>query len=909
MSTDSTLPEDDQTPPADDNFDANLVDLPIEDELKTSYLTYAMSVIVSRALPDVRDGLKPSQRRILVAMNDLNLSPGSQRVKCAKISGDTSGNYHPHGESVIYPTLVRLAQEWNMRHILIDKQGNFGSIAGLPPAAMRYTEARLSPIASLMLEDLKLDTVDYTPTYDESRLEPTVLPAKFPNLLVNGTSGIAVGMSTSIPPHNLREICDALIRIIEEPSLQLPELLDIVKGPDFPTGGIICGRNAIRQGYATGRSTIVVQAQAEIVEPDKGRNKIIISEIPFQQFRDRVVEKIANLVNDERIKGIAEIRDESDLNDPVRLVIELKKDADPQVVLNLLYKYSPLQDSFSIILLALVDGKPRLLNLKEMLDEFLRHREEVIRRRTEFVLARARKRKHVVEGQLLALADIDKIIQIIRSSNNQAEAKTGLMGVECPASMMREALGDTGFELFQQERGEADAYSLTAVQADAILKMTLGQLVNLEQEKLSNEFAALIDEISEYLRILSDRANIYEIIQEDLVQIRDKYGEERRTEISDIELGDVDLDDLITRERMVVTISHQGYIKRTPTSTYRIQKRGGVGLKGAKTDDEDPIEHLFEASTHDYLLFFSSNGKVYWQKVYGIPQQSRTGRGRAIVNLLNLSGDEQIMDCIAVGDLKVEDSSLIMATKHGLVKKTSLSAYSRPKKGGIIAIKLKEGDELVDVVLAKPGDEIVLSTKKGMAIRFSEADARSMGRNTSGVKGISLSKDDELVGMVVADPEATLLTACENGYGKRTLFGPNLVDIADDDESSSGSRYRTQRRGGKGLKDIKTTQRNGDVIGIVRISDEDEILMISSRGQIQRIKASDMRPMGRNTQGVRIMTLGDDDTIAALVRVPPEELEGEETDPAQIESDLSESKPDSSPESPSEPEPESNSES
>ncbi|MFO0869144.1 MAG: DNA gyrase subunit A [Pirellulales bacterium] len=877
-----------------DNHGGRLVDFAIEDELKQSYLTYAMSVIVSRALPDVRDGLKPSQRRILVAMNDLNLGPTASRVKCAKISGDTSGNYHPHGESVIYPTLVRMAQEWNMRHVLIDKQGNFGSIAGLPPAAMRYTEARLSPIAAAMLGDLDLDTVDFIPTYDERNLEPTVLPSKFPNLLVNGAQGIAVGMATSIPPHNLGEVCDALIRLIDEPDVSIDELLDIVPGPDFPTGGIICGRAGLRRGYHTGRSTITLRARARIEEYKNDRYRIIVNEVPYQQFRDRVVERIAELVNEDKIKGISGIRDESDLHEPVRIVIDIKRDADPDVVLNQLYEFSPIQDSVSLIFLALVDGKPRELNFKELLQEFVRHRVTVIRRRTQFLLSKARKRKHTVEGLLLALANIDEIIRIIRASKTQAEAKVGLMGVECPAALMERALGATGFEQFRLERGVAETYALTAVQAEAILRMTLGQLVNLEQEKLGGEHAQLLAEIAEYLRILGDEQNILDIIKADLREIRNKYADERRTEISGEEIGSVDLEDLITEETMVVTISHNGYIKRTPASVYRAQKRGGKGLKGAKTEDEDPISHLFVASTHAYLLFFTNQGKVYWQKVYDLPQLNRESRGRAIVNLLNLADGERITECVPVRDFDVEGHYLMMATRRGLVKKTPLDDYSRPKKGGIIAIKLREGDELVDVVVTKPGDEIVLSTAKGMAIRFHEADARPMGRNTSGVKGITLRKDDEVVGMVVADPDATLLTVCERGYGKRTNFGPNspyeggeelpaeeesaVVDVPpvveaeeEDEEGSSGARYRTQRRGGMGIRDIKTTQRNGKVIGIIRVDDSDEVLMMTARGKIQRIAASDMSVIGRNTQGVRIMTLDDDDTLAAVVRVPKEE--------------------------------------
>jgi len=877
LSSDEIIPEDDNQ--EDDGYtDGTLIDLPIEDELKNSYLTYAMSVIVSRALPDVRDGLKPSQRRILVAMNDLNLTPGASRVKCAKIAGDTSGNYHPHGEGVIYPTLVRMAQEWNMRHVLVDKQGNFGSIAGLPAAAMRYTEARMSSAASLMLEDIKLDTVDFTPTYDETRTEPTVLPAKFPNLLVNGTSGIAVGMATSIPPHNLREVCEALITLIDDPDTPIMDLMEIVQGPDFPTGGTICGRSGIRKGYLTGRGTVIVRAKASIAELDRGRSQIIISEIPFQQNRDRVVEKIANLVNDGRVKGISGIRDESDLKEPVRIVIDIKRDENPDVVLNLLYKYSNLQETISIILLALVDGKPRTLNLKEMLEEYIRHRVEVIRRRTQFLLAKARRRKHVVEGQLIALADIDEIIKIVRNSSSHADAKTSLMGIECPATMLQRALGDTGFKQFQLERGEADVYHLTAVQADAILRMTLSQLVNLEQEKLGDEHGKLLEEITGYLDILDDRQNILDIIKSDLTTILDKHGDDRRTEISNLELGNVNMDDLITEETMVVSISHRGYIKRIPSSTYKAQRRGGKGLKGATVEEEDPIQHLFVASTHAYLLFFTTKGKVYWQKVYGIPELGRGSKGRAVINLLNLDEGEKILDCIPVRDFKLEDHFLTMATRRGLVKKTDLSSYSRPKKGGIIAIKLKDDDELVDVALVKPGDEIVLSTAEGMAIRFAQEDARPMGRNTSGVKGIKIQDGDSLVGMVVADPEADLLTVCENGYGKRTPFGPNRIDV--DGSESSAKVYRTQNRGGKGLRDIKATERNGKVVDIIRVDDNDEVLMMTKGGKIQRIRAVEISVVGRNTQGVRIMKT-DSDQIAAVVRIPPEEITEEDEAAAQ----------------------------
>lgn len=915
---------DDDLPPVDPNaaapppgdFRDRATDQPIEDELKDSYLTYAMSVIVSRALPDVRDGLKPSQRRILVAMNDLNLGPTAGRVKCAKISGDTSGNYHPHGEAVIYPTLVRMAQEWNMRHVLVDKQGNFGSIAGLPAAAMRYTEARLSPVASMMLEDLDRDTVDFLPTYDERNLEPTVLPSKFPNLLVNGTQGIAVGMATSIPPHNLREVCDGLIRVIDEPEVSIDELLELIPGPDFPTGGQICGRAGIRRGYMTGRSTITVRARAKIEEYKKDRYRIVVTEIPYQALRDVVMAKIAELVNEDKIKGISSVTDYSDLKQPVHIVIECKRDADPEVVLAQLYQFSPLQDSFSIILLALVDGKPRNLTLKQMLEEFLRHRVTVIRRRTQFLLSKARKRKHTIEGLLLALANIDEIIRIIRSSRTVAEAKTGLMNVECPAPLMERALGPDGYKVFTSERGVAESYRLTAVQADAILRMTLSQLVNLEQERLGGEHAELLKEMAEYLRILSDEANIRAIIREDLVEIRKKFGEDRRTELSGEEIGHVDLEDLITEENMVVSLSHKGYIKRTPSSVYRAQRRGGKGLKGAEVEEEDPIEHLFVASTHAYLMFFTNMGKVYWQKVYDLPELKRDSKGRAIVNLLNLSEGEKVADCLAVRDYDLPDHSLIMTTRNGLVKRTPLAQYSRPKKTGIIAINLKEGDELVSVAIAKPGDELILSSAKGQAVRFKQSTVRSSGRNAQGVKGIKLRKGDTCVGMVVAEPDATLLTVCEKGYGKRTTIGPNssIPDVPESElaegeevaetiaeveepagdegegDESSSNRYPTKGRGTMGVRDIKTTDRNGPVVAVAVVRDTDELLMMTARGKLQRISAADISVIGRNTQGVRIMSLDEGDSIVAAVRVSKEE-EGEaaagETTPPTPESPAS----------------------
>ena len=608
-----------------------------------------------------------------------------------------------------------------------------------------------------------------------------------------------------------------------------------------------------------------------------GRARIVVSNIPYQQTRDAVIEKISVLASDGRVAGIADVADHSNLEEPVRIVVDLKKDADPDVVLNQLWKYSPLQDTFSIILLALVDNKPRTLSLKEMLQEFVRHRVIVIRRRTQFLLLKARNRKHTVQGLLLAHANIDEVIRVIRSSKSQLEAKQRLKDeIRCPAAMLQRALGDAGFVQFQEERGVTEEYSLSPVQADAILKMTLGQLVNLEQEKLVEEHAELLAKITSFGEILADESHVYDIIREDCKELVRKLGSKRCTELSDEEVGDVNIEDLIEEETMVVSISHNGYIKRTAASTYRAQRRGGKGVKGAKTDEDDPVKHLFVTSTHDYLLFFTNHGKVHWQKVYNLPQLSRDAKGRAIVNLLNLAEGEKIADCRAIRDFDEPGHYLMMATRKGLVKKTELKAYRRPLKSGMIAIKLKDGDELVDVVVAATGQEVVLATAGGLAIRFKESDARPMGRNTSGVKGITLAGDDQLVGMVIADPEATLLTACANGYGKRTPFGMNNGgangdDQVNGDEGSSGFRYRTQNRGGKGVRDIKTTNRNGPVIGIAGVHDDDELIMMTSRGKIQRIKASDIGAIGRNTQGVRIMSVDRGDTLTAIVRVPREE--------------------------------------
>ena len=852
--------------------------LDIQDEMRDSYLTYAMSVIISRALPDARDGLKPSQRRILVAMNDLRLGPNSSRVKCAKISGDTSGNYHPHGDGSIYPTLVRMGQDWIMRDVLIDKQGNFGSLAGLPPAAMRYTEARLSAVASEMLADIDRDTVDFVPTYDQRNSEPVVLPSRFPNLLVNGSNGIAVGMATSIPPHNLAEVCGSVVRLIDDPEITIDELIEEMPGPDFPTGGVICGESGIRQGYLTGRSTVVLRAKTEFTT-EKKNDVIVVSEIPYLETRDRIREKLEVLVRDEKIKGIARIVDLTDRNVPpwqVRLHIVLKRDADREVVLNQLFQFSPLQSTVSMILLALVGGRPQVLSVKRLLEEFLRHRVDVIRRRTEFLLSEARKRKHTVEGLLIAQIDIDEVIRTIRNSESRVAARDSLQQMRVDAQLVARALGEEGYAAFCDEREEAESYTLSAKQAEAIVSMQLGSLANLEREQLHNEYAGLLADIAEYLRLLSDEANLRAVVRTDMVEIKEKYGNSRRTDISTEEVGHVDREDLITEQPMVVTLSSQSYIKRTPLARYKAQGRGGKGIAGAKSGDEDPVAHVFASSTHAWLLFFSNRGKVHWRKVYDLPQARRAARGRALVNLLSLGDDESVSNCLAVREFD-EQRFLVIVTRSGIVKKTPLSAYSRPKQGGIIAINLDDDDELVAVRLVEPGQDVLIATRQGMSIRFSEEDARSMGRATRGVRGIKLADDDTVVGMVVADPVLSLLTVCEHGYGKRTLLGDgggseSASEEAGEPEASEG-HYRRQKRGGKGLIDIRTTDRNGPVIDVAAVSDGDEILMITAGGMLQRVRAGDIRPIGRNTQGVRLISLKDGDRFVSLARIPGEIVE------------------------------------
>jgi DNA gyrase subunit A len=889
-------------PPSSGNGD-RYEPLNIEDELKDSYLTYAMSVIISRALPDVRDGLKPSQRRILVAMHDLGLGPTSSTSKCAGIVGETMKRYHPHGEMTIYPTLVRMAQDWNMRHRLIHPQGNFGSIAGLPPAAMRYTEARLSPVAAEMIEDLQRDTVDFIDNYDGKYREPLVLPSKFPNLLVNGSDGIAVGMATEIPPHNLREVCEGLVRLIDDPDLTVEQLMDAIPGPDFPTGGIICGRQGIIEGYQTGRGKITLRARADIRE-EGSRTQIIISEVPYQQARNRLAETIGELIKDERIKGISGFRDESSARggEPVRLVLDIKRDADPQLVLNQLYQFSPLQKTASIILLALVDGRPRTLSLKQMLEEFLRHRVTVIRRRTEYLLREAKRRAHILEGQLIAISSLDEVIAICRHAPSRADAKRRLQDLEVAAALLDRALGSEHFAALQREIGVHASYHMTEVQAEAVVRMQLGQLAALERDEIVKEYNGLRSQIVGYEELLRADRNILAVVRADLVEMRDKYGDERRTAIVDVQ-GRVSYEDLIEEEINAITITHNGYIKRLPLSTYRSQHRGGKGVSGGQAREDDWIEHFFVGSSHAYLLCFTNRGQLYWLKVYDVPQMSRTSAGRSIANVLSLKDEEKITSVIPVRRFD-EESHLLMATRRGLVKKTALSEYSRPKSGGIIGISLEEGDTLIDVVLTHAGDEIILSTRLGMAIRFDEDQARAMGRNTRGVKGVNLGEGDEVVGMAVADPNGFLLTVCENGYGKRTPFGANIAgeeaaepeaeetqeeavsdppalspDAGEEVKDRSNMRYRKQRRGGKGVRDIRTSERNGAVISLLAVHDDDDIMLITVQGMVNRTHVREIRVVGRNTQGVRIMNLNEGDKIASLAKIAREDIVDDESGP------------------------------
>lgn len=808
----------------------NIKDLLIEEEMKDSYLTFAMSVIVSRALPDARDGLKPSQRRILMAMNDLGLGPRAKYRKCAKIAGDTTGNYHPHGEQVVYPTLVRMAQDFNYRYPLIDGQGNFGSIDGDPPAAMRYTEAKMTSACMEMLEDIERNTVDFVPNYDETRMEPVVIPSRFPNLLCNGCSGIAVGMATSIPPHNLNEVCEGIIKILDNPDVTIDELLQVIKGPDFPTGALICGTSGIKEGYTTGRSTITVRARAHVETTKSGKKNIVITEIPYQLNRDKILERIAELVKEERLQGIADIRNESD-KEGSRLVIELKRGEEEEVVLNQLYKHTSLQDTFSIIMIALVNGRPETLNIKQMLELYVEHRIEVIRRKTQYLLTRAQERAHILEGLSIALKNIDAVIETIKSSENTATAREALMR----------------------------KFKLTEAQANAVLDMKLQRLTALEHGKIDEEYKKLCKDIENYKAILASKTMVLDIIRQELSELKEKYGDARRTEIIGA-VGEFNIEDLIAEERVAVTITNGGYIKRFPLGSYRSQLRGGKGVTGAGMKEGDFVESLFVASTHDYILFFTDLGKVYWQKVYDIPQLGRTAKGRAIVNLLDLQKGETISSMIPVR--KFDERQLVMVTQKGTIKKTVLSAYGNPRLGGIIAINLDPDDRLIGVKLTTGKQDIILGTEQGKALRFAETDVRSMGRATRGVKGIKLKGEDKVKGVVIVEEGATLLTVCEKGYGKRTGF----------------DEYTKHHRGGQGVINIKTAGRNGKVVALIDVREDDELMMITANGMVVRTAVSSIRTIGRNTQGVTLISLSKGDRLVSVARVVSEETSEESTE-------------------------------
>jgi DNA gyrase subunit A len=785
----------------------------ILDELKNSYLNYAMSVIVSRALPDVRDGLKPSQRRILVAMNDLNLGPRSKHRKCAKIVGDTGGNYHPHGDQATYGTLVRLGQDWNMRYTLVDPQGNFGSIDSDPPAAMRYTEARMAAPATEMLEDIKHDTVDFIPNYDETRTEPTVLPSKFPNLLVNGSTGIAVGMATNIAPHNVGEVCDALLLVIDDPACGFRDIIQRLPGPDFPTGGIICGRKGIMDAYTTGRGHLMVRGKVDVEQTKRGRERIVVTEIPYMVVKTTIVSKIADCVHNNLLPEVADVRDESDRHG-LRIVVDLKKDAEAEIVLNKLYRYTLLQTTFAIANIALVNNRPETLNIREMLDCFLDHRKIVIRRRTRFLLKRCRNRAHILEGLILAVSDIDEIIELIKSSPDAPTAKLNLM--KKPLRLAEVAtLKKILPEAFIKDKSQGDHF-LTGPQADAILTMQLQRLTGLEIEKLAKEYADLVEQIEGYEAILANEEILLDIIREDIC----------------------------------------GYVKRMPIDTYRKQARGGRGIIGSDTKEGDFIEHLFVASTHDYLLIFTNRGKCYWLKVYDVPSLSRQSRGRNIVNLLKL-GNQQVASIINVSsfvDEGEQQRQLVMATRNGVVKKTKLSAYGNPRPSGVIAIKLDDNDDLIGVALTTGEDDIILGTRDGMTIRFKESQARSMGRVSRGVIGIKLRGGDAVVDMVIVEEKAALFTVCENGYGKRTGL----------------DNYRPQSRGGLGLRNIKTTERNGRVVALKAVHSKDDLMMITANGIIIRTGLDQIRSIGRNTQGVRLIKLKEGDKLVAAEKIVSE---------------------------------------
>ncbi len=811
---------------------------PIEEEIRTSYLTYSMSVIVSRALPDARDGLKPVQRRILYAMNDLNLTASAKYRKCAKVVGDCMGNYHPHGDASIYDALVRLAQDFSVRYPLVDPQGNFGSIDGYPAAAQRYTECRMAKISAEMLADLEKDTVDFLPNYDDTAQEPAVLPAKAPLLLLNGATGIAVGMATSIPPHNLKEVCKGIIALLENPNISIKDLAKHVQGPDFPTGGLICGREGIVKSFNTGRGFVTMRARCHIETAAKGgKQSIVVTEIPYQVNLGILVERIADVVKDGKIDGIANIHDYSN-KDGIRIVIELKSGENADVILNQLYKLTPLQSNFSINNIALVKGRPETLNLKQMMEVYRDHRFEVIRRRTVFLLNKAEARAHILEGLLKALDNIDKVIDIIRNSADVPTARSALIA----------------------------EFALSEVQAQAILDMRLARLTGLQRQEIENEYAELIKKIADYRAILSDRNLVLDIIKEDCRELIDKYGDPRRTEIV-AAAEDISLEDMIAEEEMAVVVSHEGYIKRMGLDVYRKQGRGGKGVTGSGLKDGDFIEHLFVGITHDYILFFTTKGQVHWLKVYGVPEMGRAAKGRAIANLLSLDPGERVSAMIPVRVFD-EEHFLVMATKHGVIKKTVLSAFQRPKKGGIRALNISDGDELIGVVMTGGEDELMLASHEGLACRFKETDVRGMGRAATGVTGMSLAEGDYCIGLMVVTPHSTVLTVSELGLGKRS-------DFAD---------YRLTKRGAKGVINMNVTDKTGSVVACMTVQEEDEVMIITSKGMVVRTPVNGIRVIGRATQGVKCIRLKEDDSVVAVARL----VGGEKDDKAEDEDNADE---------------------
>jgi DNA gyrase subunit A len=796
------------------------VSISIEEEMKVSYLDYAMSVIIGRALPEVRDGLKPVQRRILYAMYKEGLLPSKKYSKSAGVVGEVLKKYHPHGDSAVYDAMVRLAQDFNMRYPLVDGQGNFGSIDGDPAAAYRYTEARLAKIAEEMLADIEKETVDFTPNFDETTEEPMVLPSRIPSLLINGSSGIAVGMATNIPPHNLGEIIDGLVALLNKPEITVDELLPVVKGPDFPTGAIIHGTQGIVSAYQTGRGIIKVRARTRIEREARGGDSIIISEIPYQVNKTRLIEKIAELVREKKIEGISDIRDESDRDESVRIVLEVKRGEVPQVIINNLFKHTQMETTFGVIMLSLVNGQPRVLNLKQMLIYFLQHRREVVVRRTRFELRKAQEKAHILEGLKIALDHLDEIIALIRRAKSPEEARMGLMA----------------------------GYPLSEIQAQAILDMKLQRLTGLERDKIVRDYKEIIQEIERLKSILASDALVSQIIKDELSEIKTKYADERKTEIM-ADTADLTIEDLITEEEMVITITHYGYIKRIALSTYRSQRRGGKGLTGMETREEDYVEQLFIGSTHDYMLFFSNLGKLYWQKIYQIPESSRTAKGKALVNLLPLADGERITTAINVKDFK--DGYLVMFTKAGIVKKTKLDEYDNPRSKGIIAVTLDEGDELISVNRTSGKSDIVIGTRNGLAIRFNEEDVRSVGRTARGVIGIRLTEGDEVVSANVIEDKTSLLTVTEKGIGKRT----NIEE------------YPVHGRGGKGVISIRVVEKGGNAVGLIQVKDDEELVLITNSGMVIRLTARNISVMGRNTQGVKLMDLDAEDRIVSIGRV------------------------------------------